>query len=32
LESKFGDRRISRRTQRPWPPRSPDLSTCDFFL
>ena len=32
LESKFGDRLISRRTQRPWPPRSPDLSACDFFL
>jgi Helix-turn-helix domain (DUF4817) len=32
LQSKFGDRLISRRTQRPWPPRSPDLSACDFFL
>jgi hypothetical protein len=32
LESKFGDRVISRRTRRPWPPRSPDLSMCDFFL
>jgi hypothetical protein len=32
LESKFGDRLISRRTRRPWPSRSPDLSTCDFFL
>ncbi len=32
LVSKFGERLISRRTQRPWPPRSPDLSTCDFFL
>ncbi len=32
LASKFGDRLISRRTQRPWPPRSPDLSACDFFL
>ncbi len=32
LGSKFGDRLISRRTERPWPPRSPDLSVCDFFL
>jgi hypothetical protein len=32
LEFKFGERLISRRTQRPWPPRSPDLSSCDFFL
>lgn len=32
LQTKFGDRIISRRTQQPWPPRSPDLSACDFFL
>jgi hypothetical protein len=32
LESKFGERIISRRTRRPWPPRSPDLSACDYFL
>ena len=32
LQSKFGDRLISRRTQHPWPPRSPDLSACDYLL
>lgn len=26
------DELISRNTEFPWPPRSPDLSTCDFFL
>lgn len=28
----FADRIISSRTQHEWPPRSPDLTPCDFFL
>lgn len=28
----FGNRVISRFGDIPWPPRSPDLSVCDFFL
>lgn len=28
----FGDRVISRNGNIPWPPRSPDLTACDFFL
>lgn len=28
----FGDRIISRNANIAWPPRSPDLSVCDFFL
>ena len=28
----FGNRVISRRTDNPWPARSPDLNPCDFFL
>lgn len=28
----FGNRVISRFGNIPWPPRSPDLSVCDFFL
>jgi len=28
----FGNRVISRFGGIPWPPRSPDLSVCDFFL
>ena len=28
----FGNRVISRFSDIPWPPRSPDLSVCDFFL
>ena len=28
----FGKRVISRFGDIPWPPRSPDLSVCDFFL
>lgn len=28
----FGNRIISRNGDIPWPPRSPDLSACDFFL
>ena len=30
LESKFGDRIISRRSQHHWPPYSPDLNPLDF--
>jgi hypothetical protein len=29
LKKKFGDRFIDKKT---WPPRSPDLNPCDFFL
>ena len=32
LTSKFGDRLISRFTDRPWPARSPDLSPLDFWF
>jgi hypothetical protein len=32
LKSKFGNRLISRRTSLPWPPRSPDLNSPDFYL
>ena len=32
LRQKFNGRLISRRGDVPWPPRSPDLSPCDFFL
>lgn len=32
LKKKFGERLISRRTDFVWPPRSPDLTPCDFFL
>ena len=32
LESKFGDRVISRLTARPWPAKSPDLSPLDFWF
>jgi hypothetical protein len=28
----FGNRVVSRFSDIPWPPRSPDLSVCDFFL
>ena len=28
----FGNHVISRFGDIPWPPRSPDLSVCDFFL
>lgn len=31
LRQKFNGRLISRRGDVPWPPRSPDLSPCDFF-
>lgn len=32
LRKEFGTRLLSRNTEFPWPPRSPDLSVCDFFL
>ena len=32
LNEKFGERWIGRRGFIEWPPRSPDLSPCDFFL
>ena len=32
LNDKFGERWIGRRGFIEWPPRSPDLSPCDFFL
>jgi hypothetical protein len=32
LMKKFGDDIISRHFPRQWPPRSPDLNPCDFFL
>jgi hypothetical protein len=28
----FGNRVISRNGEVAWPPRSPDLTACDFFL
>jgi hypothetical protein len=32
LKSKFGERVISRRTNIPWPAKSPDLNILDFFF
>ncbi|XP_039307110.1 uncharacterized protein LOC120358168 [Solenopsis invicta] len=32
LREEFGTRLLSRNTEFPRPPRSPDLSVCDFFL
>ena len=33
LHDLFGEHRlISRRSKHIWPPRSPDLNLCDFFL
>ena len=32
LRPLFGDRLISRFANITWPPRSPDLSICDYFL
>jgi hypothetical protein len=32
LEERFGNQIISRRSEHAWPPRSPDLTPCDFFL
>jgi hypothetical protein len=32
LLEKFGSDVISRHFPRPWPPRSPDLNPCDYFL
>lgn len=32
LNNQFNGRLVSRGAQREWPPRSPDLNPCDFFL
>ena len=32
LRNMFPGRLISRFGDVPWPPRSPDMSSCDFFL
>ena len=32
LRGQFPSRVISLRGDLPWPPRSPDLTVCDFFL
>ena len=32
LRGEFPDRLMSKRGDWPWPPRSPDLTVCDFFL
>ncbi|CAI6353063.1 unnamed protein product [Macrosiphum euphorbiae] len=32
LKDLFPNRIISRNGNIPWPPRSPDLTACDFFL
>lgn len=32
LRHEFGDRLIGKFFDCPWPPRSPDLTPCDFFL
>ena len=32
LRGRFPGKVISKRGDWPWPPRSPDLSVCDFFL
>ena len=32
LASKFDDRVISHKTDRPWPPGSPDMSPLDFYF
>ena len=32
LQTKFGDRIISGRTERPWPAKSPDLAPNDYWL
>ena len=32
LQSKFGDRIISRRTETPWLAKSPDLSPLDYWF
>ena len=32
LQSKFGGRVITNKTNIPWPPNSPDLNPLDFFL
>ncbi len=32
LRNQFGDDIISRHFPHAWPPRSPDLNPCDYFL
>ena len=32
LRGQFPGKVISKRGDWPWPPRSPDLTVCDFFL
>lgn len=32
LQDHFADRLISRGAEHAWPPRSPDLNPCDYFL
>ena len=32
LQMKFPGRLISNKSNFVWPPRSPDLNSCDFFL
>jgi len=32
LSELFGDQIVSLNQQVEWPPRSPDLTPCDFFL
>jgi len=32
LQECFGDKIISKDFEREWPPRSPDLTPCDFYL
>lgn len=32
LRGQFPGRVMSKRGDLPWPPRSPDLTVCDFFL
>lgn len=32
LSRQFGGRLVSKGADREWPPRSPDLNPCDFFL
>ena len=32
IKNQFGNKLISNKTTYEWPPRSPDLTPCDFFL
>jgi hypothetical protein len=32
LENTFSGRYLSHRTEKPWPPHSPDINPLDFFL